>query len=198
MIGRKKSRMRRFGMDFMKLVEIRQSCRKYLRKPVPRAAVLQCLEASRLAPSACNSQPWKFVVVDDHALKDRISEKIFSGIYSMNRFARDAGALIAVVSERGKFMSSLGGQIRHTKYYLIDIGIACEHFILQARELGLGTCWIGWFDEKPLKKILGVPGNKKIDAVIALGYPSEEGVRPKVRKTLREIAAFNGYSSEGT
>jgi len=179
-------------MALMELIQKRRSVRRYSDRPVAREDILKCLEAARLAPSACNSQPWKFIVIDEPGLKDRVAEKIFSGIYSMNKFAKEAPVLIAVLSEKGRFLSSFGGQVRDTRYFLVDLGIACEHLILEAEELGLGTCWLGWFDEGALKKELKIPKGKKIDIVISLGYPAEEKIVPKNRKSLEEISSFNG------
>lgn len=180
-------------MSLMDLISERRSVRKFLPKPVSREDLLRCVEAARLAPSACNSQPWHFILIDDPPLKDRVCSEIFSGIYGMNQFAAGAGALAVVVSGGGKFLSELGGQIRNTKYELIDIGIACEHFVLQAEELGIGSCWIGWFDEKKLKKILNVPGGRKVDVVIALGYPAGDKPGPRPRKSMEEVRSFNRF-----
>ena len=180
-------------MSFTDLVLKRRSVRRFSDKPVKREDILACLEAARLAPSACNSQPWKFIVVDDPGKRARLAGRIFSGLYSMNEFAKNAPVIIAVVSEKMKFLAAVGAQVRKTEYYLTDIGIAGEHFVLRARELGLGTCWIGWFDEKALKEELGVPKDRKVDVVIALGYPAEDQVVPKNRKSLAEIGAFNRY-----
>ncbi len=177
----------------MDLVQKRRSVRRYSDRPVPKEDILKCLEAARLAPSGCNSQPWHFIVIDEPALKNRIADRIFSGIYSMNTFAKNAPVLVAVVSEKEKFLASFGGQIRDTSYCLIDIGIACEHLILQAQELGIGSCWMGWFDEKALKEELRISKNKKIDIVIALGYASEDKIVAKTRKSLEEISSFNAY-----
>jgi nitroreductase len=183
-------------MALLDLIQRRKSVRKYSPDPVPREALLKCLEAARLAPSACNGQPWKFIVVDEPGLRRRLCDEIFSGIYSMNRFAKDAPVLVAAVSEKEKFLSASGGRIRNTRYYLIDIGIACEHLILQAAELGIGTCWIGWFNERKLKKVLRVPRRNKVDAVISMGYFEGEGPPARPRKSLEEITAFNGYRRE--
>lgn len=179
----------------MDLIQKRRSVRKYLPgRRIPREDLLKCIEAARLAPSACNSQPWKFIIVDEPELMQKVTGEIFSGIYSMNKFAREASALIVAVAEKGKFLSIAGGQIRNTRYYLVDMGIACEHLILQAAELGIGSCWIGWFDEKKLKKLLAIPKSKKIDVVISLGYPENDQLVPKARKALNDIHAFNSYS----
>jgi nitroreductase len=182
-------------MNFLDLVQKRHSVRKYSDRPVAKEDILQCLEAARLAPSGCNSQPWHFIVIDEPELRKRVAARIFSGIYTMNKFAMEAPALVAVVSEKEKFLASFGGQIRDTSYCLVDIGIACEHLILQAQELGIGSCWIGWFDEKALKEELRLSKDKKIDIVIALGFSAEDKIAPKTKKSLAEISSFNQYRS---
>ena len=108
----------------------------------------------------------------------------------MNNFIKDTSTLIIVVSDKEGFLRKLGSKIKKVDYYLIDIGIACEHLVLQATELGLGSCWIGWFDEKKLKKILGVTGNKRIDIIIALGYCNLPSPISQ-RKELSQIVSFN-------
>lgn len=176
---------------FLELVKKRQSVRKYMPKPVPRQALERCLEAARLAPSACNSQPWSFAVVDDPKIKEELSGKAFSGIYSMNSFAKAAPVIIVVISERSNYAAKLGGFFKGTQYNLIDIGIACEHLILQAEEEGLGTCLLGWFNESEVKKILNIPKNKKVDILISIGYPETSELREKSRKSIDEISRFN-------
>jgi len=177
----------------MDLLKKRRSIRKYIDKPIPKEDLLKCLEAARLAPSACNGQPWKFIIVDEPSLKNSLCEKAFSGIYSINKFVRNASALIVAVSEKEKFFSAIGAYLRGTNFYLLDIGIACEHLVLQAAELGIGTCWIGWFDEKAVKGILNVPETKRIDVIISLGYYEEGKLPEKIRKSLNEISSFNTY-----
>jgi len=184
-------------MTFEELVQKRGSVRRYSDRPVAKDDILKCIEAARLAPSGCNSQPWHFIVIDEPELRKRVAERIFSGIYAMNKFAKDAPVLVAVVSEKEKFLASFGGQVRNTSYCLVDIGIACEHLILQAQELGIGSCWIGWFDEKTLKEEMKIPKTKKIDIVITLGYPGDDRIVPKARKALVEISSFNAYRSGG-
>jgi len=178
---------------FLDIVQGRFSARDYLNKPVEREKIERCLEAARLAPSACNSQPWRFIIVDEPQLKNRLCDAIFAGTYSVNSFAKKAPALVVVLSEKGSFMARVGGFLRDTRYYLIDIGIAVEHFVLQAAELGLGTCWIGWFNEKALKREMGLSRGAKIDVVLSLGYPA--GAPPeKLRKSTKEMASFNKSS----
>jgi len=181
-------------MTLLDLVRHRKSVRNFLDRPVEREKIMMCLEAARLAPSACNSQPWRFIVVDDGQLKNRLCQAAFSGIYSMNSFCKMAPVMVAVISEKGKFLARIGSMFRGTKFYLIDIGIACEHFVLQAEELGLGTCWIGWFNERAVKSVLNIPQEKKIDILIALGYYDREKLGPDHgRKPIDKMASFNSY-----
>lgn len=178
------------------LISKRRSIRNYIDKPIAKDDLLKCLEAARLAPSACNGQPWKFIIVDDPQLKDKVCEGAFSGVYSINKFTKNAPVLVVVISEREKFFAALGGYCRGTNYYLVDIGITCEHLVLQAAELGIGSCWLGWFNEKAVKNILGIPKNKKVDIIISLGYYEKEPPE-KTRKPLQEISSFNRYSKRG-
>ena len=181
-------------MVLIDLLKHRKSIRDFLDRPVERKKIMMCLEAARLAPSACNSQPWKFIVVDDRQLKDKLGDAAFRGIYSMNSFCKMAPVMVVVVSEKAKFLAKIGGMFRGTKYYLIDIGVAIEHFVLQAEDLGLGTCWIGWFNERAVKSVLEIPHRKKIDIVIALGYYDREKTRSEhSREPMDKIASFNSY-----
>jgi len=181
-------------MALSDLLRHRKSVRDFLDRPVEREKIMMCLEAARLAPSACNSQPWRFIVVDDSQLKDKLCEAAFSDIYSMNSFCRTAPVIVVIISERSRFLAEIGGMFRGLKYYLIDIGITGEHFILQAEDLGLGTCWIGWFNEKAVKSVLNIPQRKKIDLLIALGYYDREKLPPgHGREPIDKIASFNSY-----
>jgi nitroreductase len=109
----------------------------------------------------------------------------------MNSFAKNAPVLIVVVREKSRGFAATGGLFRSVQYNLIDIGIACEHFILEAAEDGIGTCWVGWFNERAVKKVLGIPKTKKADIIISMGYPAEGAIRPRIRKSLDEISRFN-------
>lgn len=178
-------------MNFMELIKQRISVRKYSAKPVPRELIDQCLEAARLAPSACNSQPWSFIVVDDEKTKNEIVEKSMSGIYSSNKFVMTAPVIIVVITEHSTYLARMGGMLRHIKYNLLDIGIACEHLVLQAEEMGLGTCWLGWFAEKAVKKVLDLPKSTKVDVMISLGYPDENlPAKKKIRKPLDQMRRY--------
>ncbi len=184
-------------MNFSELVQKRQSSRKYAEKTVDRILIDQCLEAARLAPSAQNSQPWSFIVVDDPETIRILSQKAFSGIYKSTRFAGKAPVIIVVITEKADYLTRIGGQIRGVKYSLIDIGIACEHLVLQAEDLGLSTCWLGWFSAKGVKKALNLPRSKKVDILISLGYPLDpEYKKNRKRRSLDEIRRYYNHHQE--
>jgi len=181
-------------MALLDLVKRRRSVRSFSARPVEREKTMKCLEAARLAPSACNAQPWKFIVVDDRELKDKLCHAAFGGIYSISAFCKKAPVIVALVSEQRQLLPRIGGILRGTRYCLIDIGIAGEHFVLQAEELGLGTCWVGWFNERAVKRILNIPRHKKIDILIALGYGhGEKSPAAHSRRPIDKIASFNSY-----
>ena len=181
-------------MAFLDLVKHRKSVRDFLDKPVEREKIMMCLEAARLAPSASNSQPWRFIVVDDRQLKNRLCAAAFGGVYFINSFCKTAPVIVVVISEKSRFLTRIGAMFRGTQFYLIDIGIACEHLVLQAEDLGLGTCWIGWFNEGAVKAVLNIPQDKKIDILIALGYYDREKLgREHSREPMEKIASFNSF-----
>jgi len=181
-------------MNFTELINIRQSVRKYQDKPVEREKLEKIIEAVHVAPSACNSQPWKLIVVDEPELKNKVAKATFSKTIAFNKFAVEASVIAVLVIEKAKLIAQIGGSIKNMEYPNIDIGIAAEHFCLQAAELGLGTCMLGWFDEKKIQELLNIPKKRKIGLVITLGYPPEDyKMRKKIRKPLDEICGFNSY-----
>ena len=109
----------------------------------------------------------------------------------MNKWVKEAPVIVAVTLEKMNFTARIGSVIKDKEYSLLDVGIAVEHFCLQATELGLGTCIMGWFDEKKVKKLLNI-GNKRVPLLISLGYPLGE-LRKKSRKPLEEMSSWNSY-----
>jgi nitroreductase len=184
-------------MIFLDLIKVRQSVRKYTGEPVEDSALRRCLEAARLAPSASNSQPWTFIVVDDPLLKNKVANLTFDSIVSFNKFVVEAPVLVVFVIEKPKMVTRIGGFIKKIQYPKIDIGIAAAHFSLQAAEEGLGTCMLGWFREKPIKTILGIPAGKKIGLIISVGYaPKDYKIREKIRKSYTDVVRRNSYTSK--
>ena len=178
-------------MTFQQLVKNRRSIRRYLEKPVEREKILTCIEAARLAPSADNVQPWRFLIIDDPELKAKFAQEVFSGIYFISKFAAKAPVLVMILARLDIIANRIGKQIQNIHFYLIDIGIAGEHIVLQAEELGLGTCWIGWFNVRKARKFLKVPRKYKIASLMAMGYYEKRPTGEKKRRELKEIAWFN-------
>jgi len=180
--------------ELLELFNTRQSVRAYdTSKPVPKEIVLNCIDAARLAPSACNAQPWKFIVVDDPDLKNKLADLTSSKILGMNHFTKQAQAHVVIIREKANFSSSVGQVLKDKEYPLIDIGIATIQFCLQATAHGLGTCIVGWFNEKGVRDLLDVPRNKRVELIITLGYPASDDIRRKIRKDISEILSFNKY-----
>lgn len=177
-------------MPFLELVQRRNSCRAYAATPVPREVLDRCCDAARLAPSACNSQPWLFHVIDEPALRARVADAAFSGAYTMCAFAKTAPVLVVVETLRSTYTARLGAFLRGVQYNLIDVGIAGEHFALQAAEEGLGTCWLGWFNARAVKKALQLPRGAQVDIIFSVGYPLDATPREKVRKTLDDVRRY--------
>ncbi len=178
-------------MDFLQLVMSRQSDRAYDKEhSVEPEKLERILEAARLAPSACNAQPWRFVVVTDRELSRKVG-KAAAGL-GMNKFAKDAPVHILVVEESANITSLLGGKVKDKHFPLIDVGIAAAHIVLAAESEGLGSCILGWFDEKEIKQLTGIPASKRLLLDIIVGYPLKEK-RKKIRKVKEKVISYNGY-----
>ncbi len=180
-------------MNFIELAQKRQSVRKYSGKAVDREKIIRCVEAARIAPSASNSQPWTFVIVDQQDLKEKVAKSTFNRVISFNKFAIQAPVIVVIVMEKAGIITQLGGRVKKRQFSLIDIGIAAEHFCLQATEEGLGTCMLGWFNEKEIKNVLKVPDNKTIGLIITLGYAETDESKIKKRKDIDVVMKFNKY-----
>ncbi len=176
---------------FMTLVEGRKSIRRFSSQPVERESINRCLEAARLAPSAENAQPWRFLVIDDPQTKQRFAEEAFSGIYKVSAFAESAPVLVVILARLNLITHRIGRQIQDIHYHYIDIGIAGEHIVLQAEELGIGTCWLGWFSVRKTRKYFKIPSKYKVMAMLAMGYYEKKPSRERKRKSLDDIVFFN-------
>jgi len=156
----------------MSVIERRVSCRSYAPDPVPDQCMSQILEAARLAPSACNQQPWRFAVVRDAEARRRIVEDGFLPGIKMD-WALEAPVHVVIGMETSFLTHRLAASVSGVDYPWVDIGIAGEHLVLAATELGLGTCWIGWIRPRVVAEIVGWPKSTKPVAVITVGYSRE-------------------------
>lgn len=180
-------------MNFLELVKSRQSDRAYdSNRPVEVEKLDYILEAVRLAPSACNAQPWRFIVVNDPALVKETAACVADKTLGMNHFAYQAPVFIVVLEESANFTSTLGSTVKQKHFPHMDLGIATAHLTLAAAEQGLGTCIVGWFNEKKLRSVLDIPSSKRPILVITLGY-STQTLREKKRKKTEDVVSFNKY-----
>ncbi|NCB52701.1 MAG: NAD(P)H nitroreductase [Clostridia bacterium] len=173
-------------MDFKTLIAVRQSCRNFSTEAVSKEDITACVEAARLAPSACNAQPMLLTVCTGDIGRE-VGECIRT--MGMNRFTENVPCFL-VVSESGyNLTSGIGSRLKDQDYRSIDIGIAAAHLTLAAAERGLATCILGMFDETKLRKLLGL--KSRIRLVVALGYAAAgDPLRPKIRKKIDEFADF--------
>ena len=178
---------------FQALVKTRQSDRGYTNQPIDKDKLDRIIEAARIAPSACNAQPWKFIVIDEPDLRSKIADSTSSKVLGMNHFTKQAPVQIVVVLEEGNFNSKFGSFVKRKNLPLIDIGIAAEHICLAAASEELGSCMIGWFDEAKVKKLLNIPKAKRPILIITLGYPAKPEIREKRRKETDKVLSYNKY-----
>ena len=185
-------------MDYstlLRLMKQRRSCRLYdARRPVPREAVEKCVEAARLAPSACNKQPWHFVVIDEPQVLTAMREQAkLPGL--SHPWWESVPVFVAFCVRLDLLTHRVAPAFSGIPYYLLDMGIAGEHFVLAAESLGLGTCWIGWFKENVVRSILGVPRSVRIVSLLTLGWPAEQAQNSdaKSRKPAAEILSWNQW-----
>ena len=169
-------------MDVMEAIRKRCSVRSYQPRPVEEEKLKAVLEAARLAPSASNIQEWRFIVVRDAEMRGKLSRAARN-----QAFVAEAPVVIAACAIACDKIMACGQPA-----YAIDLAIAVDHMTLAAVELGLGTCWIGAFDEKTVKQLLDVPEKVRIPIVLTLGYPAKPG-GPKNRKSLDEITAYEKF-----
>jgi len=165
--------------DLVDTILTRRSIRKYESKPIPKEVLEKILEAGRMAPSAMNRQSWHFVVVTDDAVKHELS----NGLY--NRFIRTAPVVIVGCARRDRIAGELS---------IISAAIALENMVIAAWASGVGSCWIGAFQNNKIKRLLAIPENWEIVGLIPFGYPAETP-KPHTKKPLTEITSYNKFSA---
>jgi len=170
-------------MELKEAITKRQSIRDYQDKPVPEEKLRNVLEAARLAPSANNMQPWKFVVVTDSQRRQELARAA-----NRQTFVGEAPVVIAAVATEPESVMSSG-----VPRYPVDVAIAVDHMTLAAVDEGLGTCWIGAFSQQRVKEILNIPDRCRVVALLPLGFPTAE-TAIKLRKSLGEIVCYETFT----
>ncbi len=171
-------------MNFTEIAENRQSCRSYdPARAVEKEKLDRILETAALSPSACNGQPYQITVCEGESAKKVANETRGMG---MNRFAADAPVLLVLSEMPYVASASLGARVKKNDYRSIDIGILAAYITAEATAQGLGTCILGWFDDRKIREICDLEGAVRL--VITLGYASaEDRLRPKKRKKITEL-----------
>lgn len=171
-------------MNFSEIIKQRQSCRNFDGdRTVEEEKLSVILEAARLAPSACNSQPYHLTVCKGEAAKEAAKATMGMG---MNKFADKAPVMIVISEAPYNKTAALGAKVKSNDYRSIDIGIVCAYITAAATDLGLSTCILGWLDDKKLRDICAL--EHPVRLVIALGYAAEsDALRPKKRKEISEL-----------
>ena len=170
-------------MGVFEVIQSRRSIRKFRKDPVEEAKLRNVLEAARLAPSAKNLQPWRFIVVSDSRIKGGLK-----AAYGSEWFTSAPVIIVACALPEEAWVRMDGEE-----YWKIDIAIAMQNLILAATEEGLGTCWIGAFNEEAVKRELGIPAKVRVVAMTPLGYPDEKKEKVTARKPLAEIIRNNHW-----
>ncbi len=182
-------------MDFLEFVSSRQSDRAFdPNRPVEKEKLERILEAARLAPSACNAQPWHMIVVDNPELKNKVADATSERILGMNHFTKQAPVHILLVEEKVNLTSGIGGWVKQKDYAQMDLGVVAAHIVLAAHAEGLGSCIVGWFNEPKMRELLSIPDSKRVWLDIIIGY-SVQPVRAKKRKAFNEIVSYNKYKA---
>ena len=171
-------------MDVYEAIRRRQSIRRYKPDTVPDDVLNRALDTMRLAPSAGNKQPWRFIVVKDAAMRQRLSEATVR-----QQFIAHAPIIIVACGWKGKAFSKMGG---YWNSLPVDVSIALDHLTLVAAAEGLGTCWIGDFLEDEIRRVLGIPDDVTVIALMPMGYPDESRA-PRIRKELSEIVCYERW-----
>ena len=180
-------------MTFLDLVSSRQSVRAFdPDRSVEKEKIERIIEIARLAPSACNAQPWSFVVVDDPELKNKVADATSSRVLGMNHFTKQAPVHLLLVEEKVNISSGIGGWIKKKDFAQMDLGIVAAHIVLAAEAEGLGTCIVGWFDEDKVKDLVHIPASKRVWLDIVIGYGTQP-LRKKNRKSIDKIVSYNSY-----
>lgn len=183
-------------MDFLTMMQTRKSCRAYQDKPVSREDLLKIVEAGRLTPSGCNSQPWKFIVVDEKEAKEKLCDAIVveNGMTGAPWRAQ-VPAFIILCEMEAMVKPSIVEHYKTTQRFAQgDIGAACMNMCYMAMELGLSTCMIGMNDQKKMEEYFGIPEGHEARLVLAIGYSAETNpATNKIRKPLEEVCSFNQW-----
>lgn len=183
--------MKEFTFD--EVIKKRRSIRVYENKMVEKDKLISVVESSIFAPSACNRQPARFIIVTEKRKVERIIEHSLGGIVS-NSWARTVPVFIVACAKKTMFVHTIGARFKNIPYHYLDMGAAIEHLLLKAVEQGLAACWIGWFNRNSVGRILYIPRSIEIISLIAIGYESKQNKqKERMQRMQNEFFFWNDY-----
>lgn len=172
-------------------IKLRRSIRQYIDKPVDDEKIIELIESARLSPSGSNTQPWHFIIVKSHSIKERLTQKSHNQKWMMSApvFIVCVADIRSRIKEDVEISLNENSFNQELKQIIRDTSIAIEHLVLSAENMGLGTCWVAWFTQEEIRPILNIPSDKYVVSIITLGY-SNESPKARPRKKLEDIVHY--------
>ncbi len=175
--------------DYFDLVKRRESCRDFdPNRPVEKEKLVRCAEAAWIAPSACNGQPWKYLIVTNAELAAKLRPLMTE--MGANQFVKNCPAFAVVLQEPTVLKVSLSQRFKDQDFAPIDVAFSASQFCYAATEQGLSTCIIGWHNEQKIKKLFDLPKNTRVRLILAVGYAATDKLRKKHRKPIEEVVKY--------
>ncbi len=175
--------------DYFDLIARRESCRNFdPNRPVEKEKLQRCAEAAWIAPSACNGQPWKYLIVTNPELNEKLRPLMMER--GMNKFVKNCPAFAVVLEEATVLKVSLSQKFKDQDFAPIDVAFSASQFCYAATEQGLSTCIIGWHNEQKIRELFGLPKTTRVRLILAIGYAADETLRKKQRKPIDDVIRF--------
>ncbi len=175
--------------DYFDLIARRESCRNFdPNRPVEKEKLQRCAEAAWIAPSACNGQPWKYLIVTNPELNEKLRPLMME--LGMNKFVKNCPAFAVVLEEATVLKVSLSQKFKDQDFAPIDVAFSASQFCYAATEQGLSTCIIGWHNEQKIRELFGLPKTTRVRLILAIGYAADETLRKKQRKPIDDVIRF--------
>ena len=174
---------------YFDLIARRESCRNFdPNRPVEKEKLQRCAEAAWIAPSACNGQPWKYLIVTNPELNEKLRPLMME--LGMNKFVKNCPAFAVVLEEATVLKVSLSQKFKDQDFAPIDVAFSASQFCYAATEQGLSTCIIGWHNEQKIRELFGLPKTTRVRLILAIGYAADETLRKKQRKPIDDVIRF--------
>lgn len=175
--------------DYLDLVKRRESCRNFdITRFVEHDKLERCAEAAWIAPSACNGQPWKYLIVTNPELAQKLRPMMQD--LGMNKFVNQCPVFAVVLEEPTKLKVSASQRFKDQNFAPIDVAFSASQFCYAATEQGLSTCIIGWFNEPKIRELFGLSKYERVRLILAVGYAATDQLREKKRKPLNDVIQF--------